>query len=170
MSLNSFVASSKRAIAKTLILGTAATGLAVGATVASPTAESAEAAVTWRERVKAFVAADSRDPYSYVYGQAGPYMFDCSGLTKWSYARAGKYLPRSSSSQRSAVPRITRSQLQKGDLIFFHSSSSRSSSSVYHVGIYAGSGRYFHASNPRTDLKYSSLAYASGYLSYGRVA
>ncbi len=69
------------------------------------------------------------DPY--VYGAAGPGAFDCSGLTMFAYARAGMSLPRSSDAQARAVRRIKRSNLRRGDLIFFHSGGN-----VYHVGIF----------------------------------
>ena len=85
------------------------------------------------------------DPY--VYGATGPGSFDCSGLTSYSYHRAGFRLPRTSSAQSGAVRHIPRSRLRLGDLVFF-----TSGGHVYHVGMYAGhrNGGYYvlHAPYP----------------------
>jgi cell wall-associated NlpC family hydrolase len=72
------------------------------------------------------------DPYS--YGSAGPNRFDCSGLIYFSYRKAGiTNIPRTSSQQARFADRIKRSQMRKGDLMFFHSGGS-----VYHVGVFTG--------------------------------
>jgi cell wall-associated NlpC family hydrolase len=69
------------------------------------------------------------DPYS--YGSEGPHRFDCSGLTMFSYGKAGLYLPRSSDAQYRYVRHIPKRNLHRGDLMFFHSGGS-----VYHVAIF----------------------------------
>jgi cell wall-associated NlpC family hydrolase len=71
------------------------------------------------------------DPYS--YGSAGPYAFDCSGLTMFSYDKAGLHLPRTSGGQAQAVRHIPKRNLHRGDLVFF-----TSGGHVYHVAIYLG--------------------------------
>ena len=71
------------------------------------------------------------DPYR--YGAAGPRSFDCSGLTMFSYKRAGLYLPRSSDGQARYVRHIKRKNMRRGDLMFF-----TSGGHVYHVGIFVG--------------------------------
>jgi len=70
------------------------------------------------------------DPYR--YGAAGPSAFDCSGLTMWSYGHSNLSLPRTSAAQYGAVRHILKSNLMRGDLVFFHDSSGH----VYHVGIF----------------------------------
>lgn len=94
---------------------------------------------------RALAHARTRAGMSYRYGATGPYSFDCSGLTQWSYRRAGKSLPRTSSAQAAAVKRVRSPKL--GDLVFFHSGGR-----VYHVGLYAGKGQVFHASRPGTPV------------------
>jgi cell wall-associated NlpC family hydrolase len=71
------------------------------------------------------------DPYS--YGSDGPRAFDCSGLTMFSYGKAGLYLPRSSDGQARFARHIPKKKLRRGDFVFFHSGGS-----VYHVAIYLG--------------------------------
>lgn len=90
------------------------------------------------------------DPY--VYGADGPRSFDCSGLTMFSYGKAGLYLPRSSDAQARYARRIPKKKLHRGDLVFFHSGRS-----VYHVALYLGrhhGKRYIlHAPQPGKRVK-----------------
>ena len=68
--------------------------------------------------------------------------FDCSGLTMVVYQLNGLNLPRSSREQYRVGRPIRRSQLSRGDLVFFATSGGRR---VSHVGIYVGNGRFIHA-------------------------
>lgn len=103
----------------------------------------------------------------YVYGAESPEQgFDCSGLTSWAWAKAGKYLPRSSSAQYSASRRISRSELRQGDLVFYGYSGS-----VSHVAMYVGGGLIMHASNPSTPLGEDNLStyWTNNLIGFGRV-
>ncbi|GAA1142316.1 C40 family peptidase [Nocardioides aquiterrae] len=72
------------------------------------------------------------DPYR--YGASGPNAFDCSGLTYYAFRKAGfKHIPRTSSAQAHFAKHIKRSNMKRGDLIFFYDGGG-----VYHVGVYAG--------------------------------
>jgi peptidoglycan DL-endopeptidase CwlO len=63
-------------------------------------------------------AALSRLGRPYVWGATGPDQFDCSGLTQWSYARAGIHLDRSTYQQiYDGIP-IPRAHVRPGDLVF----------------------------------------------------
>jgi cell wall-associated NlpC family hydrolase len=77
---------------------------------------------------------------AYVSGAAGPDAFDCSGLTSYAYAAAGRTLPRTSSGQAQIEggTRIGRSELQPGDLVFYYSP-------ISHVALYIGDGMIVHA-------------------------
>lgn len=74
----------------------------------------------------------------YKWGAAGPNSFDCSGLTMYSWARAGVSLPHSSRAQFSATKRVARESLQPGDLVFF-------GSPIHHVGMYVGNGNMINS-------------------------
>ena len=80
-------------------------------------------------------------PYS--SGATGPRRFGCSGLTPYSLNKAGKTLPRTAAQQYNKTRHIGAGSRKAGDLVFFHSGSN-----VYHVGIYAGKGKIWHA--PKT--------------------
>jgi cell wall-associated NlpC family hydrolase len=116
-------------------------------TTVGPNTSGASAMVT---AAKANAAADwarSRKGSRYVYGAAGPHRFDCSGLTRWVYARVGKSLPHSSAAQANKVKRIKRSNARRGDLVFFYDNGG-----VYHVAIFAGHGRVWHAPHAGTRV------------------
>jgi cell wall-associated NlpC family hydrolase len=84
--------------------------------------------------VRAVNIADAQKGDPYVYGAAGPGSFDCSGLTYYSYRKAGfRHIPRTSSAQAHFARHIKRSAMKRGDLIFFYDGGG-----VYHVGVYAG--------------------------------
>lgn len=85
-------------------------------------------------------AARSRIGSPYVYGATGPNTFDCSGLTSWAYAQAGKSIPRTSQAQASAGTPVSLDNLQPGDIIAYYSGAS-------HVAIYAGNGMMIDALN-----------------------
>jgi cell wall-associated NlpC family hydrolase len=89
-------------------------------------------------------AAKSVIGAQYVFGTAGPDTFDCSGLTLWAYAKAGIYLPHSSQMQYDSFPKVSRDQLQPGDLIFFFSP-------IHHVAIYLGGNSMIDTVHPGAD-------------------
>jgi cell wall-associated NlpC family hydrolase len=121
-----------------LVLGLAFTMFAT--TAVGPTTTGASAMVTAARGNAAADWARSRKGSPYSYGAVGPHRFDCSGLTRWAYARVGKRLPHSSSAQVRDVRRISHRNARRGDLVFFYSHGG-----VYHVAIYAGHNRVWHA-------------------------
>jgi cell wall-associated NlpC family hydrolase len=95
---------------------------------------SADAAARGKRVLKAveIVKNQKGDPYS--YGSTGPNRFDCSGLIYYSYRKAGMTnVPRTSDQQARFADRISRKNMRKGDLMFFHSGGD-----VYHVGVFTG--------------------------------
>ena len=75
----------------------------------------------------------------YVWAAAGPSAFDCSGFTQWAFGQAGVSLPHYSGAQYAMTTRISASQLQPGDLVFWGGSGSA------HLAIYMGSNQILHA-------------------------
>ncbi|MFI8007368.1 C40 family peptidase [Streptomyces sp. NPDC086010] len=133
---------------------------AVGTTMLAPgLVEDAEAA---SHSTRALDIAASKKGAPYRYGATGPHRFDCSGLTLYSYRKAGKKLPRTAQQQYNKTRHISRSQRKRGDLVFFHSGRG-----VYHVGIYAGSGRIWHS--PKTGAVVRLEKIWSNSVWYGRV-
>jgi cell wall-associated NlpC family hydrolase len=87
----------------------------------------------------AISAALSKVGAPYVWGSAGPNSFDCSGLVKWAYGQVGVSLPHYSGAQYNVTTRISASQLQPGDLVFWGAGGSE------HVAIYMGGDQLVHA-------------------------
>ncbi|RDY71705.1 hypothetical protein DXT76_06810 [Halobacillus trueperi] len=86
----------------------------------------------------------------YVYGGTSPHGFDCSGYTQYVFAKAGIDLNRTSRQQYTQGEYVSRSNLQKGDLVFF-------GSPIWHVGIYIGNNKMISAENPGDDIQVASL-------------
>ncbi|MFJ4685284.1 C40 family peptidase [Streptomyces sp. NPDC091377] len=114
---------------------------AVGGTVVAPGLATEAAAAA--PASKALKVAASKKGAPYRYGATGPNRFDCSGLTQYSFKKAGKKLPRTAAQQYNKTKHISAKSRKAGDLVFFHSGSS-----IYHVGIYAGKGKIWHS--PKT--------------------
>jgi cell wall-associated NlpC family hydrolase len=96
-------------------------------------------------------AAQSQLGVSYRFAAESPgEAFDCSGLTKWAWGRAGVYLPHQSARQYASTPHVSQDQAQPGDLIFYHSP-------IGHVGIYIGGGQMIHATQPGDVVKVSPV-------------
>jgi cell wall-associated NlpC family hydrolase len=112
----------------------------------------------------AIAAAEAQLGKPYQWGGAGPDTFDCSGLVSWAWAAAGVYFPHLAQAQYNLTRRIAIADLLPGDLVFYGTPSS-----VYHVGIYIGSGRMIDAPTTGQVVHYAGIFF-SGLLGGGRVA
>ncbi len=85
----------------------------------------------------------------YHWGGTGPCSsgFDCSGLVQQAWASAGVSIPRTTYDQWSALPHVSMSALQPGDLIFY--------SGTGHVAMYVGNGNIIDA--PQTGQQIRKL-------------
>ncbi|MEU3461528.1 NlpC/P60 family protein [Streptomyces sp. NPDC006733] len=86
----------------------------------------------------------------YVWGATGPSGYDCSGLTQAAWKAAGVSLPRTTYTQINAGQRVSESQLQPGDLVFFYSG-------ISHVGLYIGNGQMIHAPHPGAPIRIAPI-------------
>ncbi len=82
----------------------------------------------------------------YVYGgtRLGSGV-DCSGFTYSVMSNFGIGLNRTSRDQINDGPRVSKENLQPGDLVFFNTGGN---SSISHVGIYVGGGSFIHSASP----------------------
>jgi cell wall-associated NlpC family hydrolase len=92
-------------------------------------------------------------PYRYG-GNTPDGGFDCSGLVNYVFRdAAGVTLPRRSTDIGALdVPRVDKSRLAPGDLVFFGGRSG-----VNHVGIYVGEDRFVHAPNAGGTVRLDAL-------------
>jgi hypothetical protein len=90
----------------------------------------------------------------YQWGGASPSTsFDCSGLWVWSFKQIGINLPRTAQEQYNFTERISASELQVGDFIFFTGTADHAY--ISHVGIYTGNGQFYNSNSK--GVGYSKL-------------
>jgi cell wall-associated NlpC family hydrolase len=88
----------------------------------------------------------------YRRGSAGPTAFDCSGLVKYVMKKQHKKVPRTAQAQYKASKKVSKSHIKRGDLVFFNSGGH-----IYHVGIYAGHHKIWHAPKPGSRVKLATI-------------
>ena len=144
--------------------GTTTTEAHAATTTASTTTSQPTAAQVRQAKINRVLTwAHRQKGKPYRYGAAGPYRFDCSGLTLYVFKHAlGKYLPHNAEAQYRRVQHISRRALRPGDLVF-----AMSGGSAYHVGIYAGNGYMWHAPHTGTVVKRVKMYHATW--RYGRI-
>ncbi|MHB1138131.1 MAG: C40 family peptidase, partial [Microthrixaceae bacterium] len=129
----------------------------------APTPEPLPASAPRSGAGGAIAAAQTMLGVPYRYGGSTPSGFDCSGLMLWSWNQVGVSLPRTSGAQRAATQRITRDQLQPGDLVFY-------GNPVSHVGMYVGGGQMIHSPHTGDVVKISPIDRMGGKsMSFGRI-
>lgn len=133
---------------KTLTFSLAALVGFAGTVALAPDAHAA----TKPLRVKALEVAAKQKGDPYKYGATGPSKFDCSGLMLYSFGKVGKKLPRTAQAQYNASKHISKSSRTKGDMVFFGGTRS-----IYHVGIYAGSGKIWHSPKPGAKVRLEKI-------------
>ncbi len=86
---------------------------------------------------------------SYEYGERIPsrFIFDCSSFTEYVFEKHGVSLKWGTRYQKSAGSYVSKSSLQRGDLVFFDTNDN---GSINHVGIYMGGGQFIH-NKPSAD-------------------
>lgn len=81
--------------------------------------------------------------------------FDCSGFVKSMFEQtAGLILPRRAEQQAASTQKISRTDLQPGDLVFFNTLRRAFS----HVGIYIGDGKFIHSPRSGSEVKVENMA------------
>jgi cell wall-associated NlpC family hydrolase len=109
----------------------------------------------------------------YVWGGAGPTVFDCSGLVQWSMRQAGIAMPRVAADQALTGPSVPVADLQPGDLLFYHTDPT-APDYISHVAIYLGDGLMIQAPEPGKTVQVVPADFGAGFAGavqvYPRVA
>ena len=106
---------------------------------------------TQAERAVAFAYAQLGKPYQ--WGATGPGSYDCSGLAQAAWAAAGVSIPRDTYEQWAALPHISSSAIQPGDLLYYDG--------VGHVAVYVGDGYIIDA--PQTGMDVQKIPMDTGW-------
>ncbi|MGI9201688.1 MAG: C40 family peptidase [Woeseiaceae bacterium] len=125
---------------------------------------SAPASDTNADRAVAVAVQQIGVPYR--YGGSTPGGFDCSGLVHYSYAQAGKTVPRTTATLWSELRPVSERDLRAGDVLFF-----RIAGKMSHVGLYVGGGEFVHAPSSGKVVSIGSLRsdfYADAFIRAGR--
>lgn len=107
-----------------------------------PTAEAATSRTALADKIVATGLKFLGTPYYFGARSGDTSRFDCSSFTQYVYYVNGINLPRTSRQQAQLGTRISSSQLQKGDLVFF---STNRNGRIDHVAIYMGNNQLLHA-------------------------
>jgi cell wall-associated NlpC family hydrolase len=92
----------------------------------------------------------------YIWGGNTPASgFDCSGFTRYVFARHGIQLPRTAREQARAGQGVALdfAELLPGDILLF----AEPGEAISHVAIYVGDGRIIHASSALGEVNYLDL-------------
>lgn len=94
---------------------------------------------------------------------SGPDAWDCSGLTKASYASAGVYIGTHSATNQyatmaSAGRLVPYNELVAGDLLFY-SNGGDASGSKYHTALFIGDGKMIEAPYPGVPVRVTAVRY-----------
>ncbi|GAA3763212.1 cell wall-associated NlpC family hydrolase [Spinactinospora alkalitolerans] len=87
----------------------------------------------------------------YVWGGTGPNGYDCSGLMQAAWGSAGVSIPRTTYAQYELPKKVSRADLQPGDIMFFFED-------LGHNGMYAGNGQMVHAPSSGKTVSVVDLA------------
>lgn len=100
----------------------------------------------------------------YKYGGNGPYVFDCTGFTRYIYANYGYTLARSATGVAAQGKPIATQDLQKGDIVLYDGR--RGNHVCGHVGIFMDwddslhtSFHFIHAASRGVQITHSTEAY-----------
>jgi len=102
----------------------------------------------------------------YAYGTEGnPQTYDCSGLVMASWEAAGIQIPRDSMEQWAALPHVSQSELEPGDLVFYYGGSDGPG----HVALYIGNGEIIQALHTGSQIMYSPMLGQMPLVGFARV-
>lgn len=134
-----------------------------GSSPSSPSNSSSSSGSSKADKVIS-IAKSYMGRVSYDFGTRNPskLVFDCSSFTEFVFAKVGVDLKWGTKYQKTEGSYVSKSNLQKGDLVFFDTIGSNNSV-INHVGIYIGGGQFIHDTPSVDGLAINSLT--SGYWS-----
>lgn len=109
--------------------------------------------------------------YPYVWGGSNPSTsFDCSGFVSYVINHCGNGWSvgrQTANGLLNCCTRISKSEAQPGDLIFFEKTYNTSGAS--HIGIYVGNGMMLHCGSPIQYTSINTSYWQSHFYTFGRI-
>jgi cell wall-associated NlpC family hydrolase len=112
-----------------------------------------------------FAYAQLGEPY--VWGGAGPNVWDCSGLTMMAWLSAGVPLAHYAPTQYLETTPISYSQIRPGDLIYW-ASDPGNPATIFHAAMYIGGGQMIQAPRPGRNVEIQNVFYWEAPAFFGR--
>lgn len=107
--------------------------------------------------------------WRYVFGGDNPNTsYDCSGLTQWSFGKAGIKLPRTAQQQYDVTQHLPLSEAKPGYLVFFHGTYN-AGTYITHVGIYVGNNQMYQVGDPIGYADLTTPYWKNHLVSAGRI-
>jgi peptidoglycan DL-endopeptidase CwlO len=153
-----------------VVLAGEAIGAATGSTSSSRTGGSSRTGTSRRipssplpspAAARVLTAADQYIGVKYTWGGNTPKSgFDCSGFTKYLFAKEGITLPRTSREQARSGRGVSLDfgDMLPGDILLF----AEEGEAISHVAIYVGSGEIVHSSSAMGGVNYLDLNTSRG--------
>ncbi|TMV43403.1 NlpC/P60 family protein [Paenibacillus mesophilus] len=134
-------------------------------------AETVSVSATRADRIISNGLSYRGTPYVFGAKSGRTSAFDCSSFTQYLYKKQGISLPRDSRQQSRVGSYVSRSNLKRGDLVFFWTNRT-GRGTVGHVAIYMGNGKLLHTYKKGVGVTTSNLNssyWSSHYMTARRV-
>lgn len=138
------------------------TAFSVGQASLIPTAAAATASSKADTVISLAKSYQGRVTYDFGTRNPSRLIFDCSSFTEFIFAKVGVDLKWGTKYQKNQGSFVSKSNLRKGDLVFFDTIGSNNKA-INHVGIYMGGGQFIHDTPSVNGIAISNVS--TGYWS-----
>ncbi|MEC0247856.1 C40 family peptidase [Paenibacillus chitinolyticus] len=126
---------------------------------------SGSGSATWSKQADSILSfaksLQGKVQYVYAKNDTKNLIFDCSSFTKYVFNKEGINLPWGARAQYKLGTPVNKSELRKGDLVFFSTTATAGNkdtvNKIGHVGIYIGDNKFIHNVNPKDDVVIGDL-------------
>ncbi|GKS09608.1 hypothetical protein YDYSY3_06080 [Paenibacillus chitinolyticus] len=126
---------------------------------------SGSSSATWSKQADSILSfaksLQGKVQYVYAKNDTKNLIFDCSSFTKYVFNKEGINLPWGARAQYKLGTPVSKSELRKGDLVFFSTTATAGNkdtvNKIGHVGIYIGNNKFIHNVNPKDDVVIGDL-------------
>ncbi|SEF91128.1 C40 family peptidase [Paenibacillus sp. UNC499MF] len=126
---------------------------------------SGSSSASWSKQADSILSfaksLEGKVQYGYAKNDTKKLIFDCSSFTKYVFNKEGVHLPWGARAQYKLGTPVSKSELRKGDLVFFSTTATAKNkdtvNKIGHVGIYIGDNKFIHNVNTKDDVVIGDL-------------